>query len=210
MPPRPLTQFEQNYANQVVANGTQNGCEYAAYLESPSGPLIICTTSNSTQMVDTPPSVHSAITARIPVVVHHNHLSQQSLSDDDWYGLSNGIAETFAHCADGTVYWGTVVVKAEVLKLCYDQKTQMDADNTWSKYAPQHMSNDPLWNWIFGFYGREVLNRAMQLQGLVKYGYSWGSKPITRHQAVSGSAGLTGQQLDHLINQAAAEFAKTL
>lgn len=210
LPTRPLTHFEQAYANQVVLDGVQNGWEYAAFMESSSGPLIAYSTSKAPQYVIPPHSVHSALSAGIPIVIHHNHLSQESLSCDDWNGLANGIAESFAHCADGTVYWGSVVDKVEVLRLCLTQKTQMNADTAWANVVNPYLPNNPLVSWVTGFFGKEELNRAMHLRGFVNYGYLWGAKQISPYQTVYGPTGLTGQNFDHLIDQAAIQFAPTL
>lgn len=210
MSPRPLTQFEIPYANQVVRDGTLKGWEYAAFLASSSGPLIAYATSNSSQYVNLPPSVQSARTAGTTIVVHHNHLSQESLSCDDWNGLANGFAESFAHCADGTVYWGTVADRDEVLRFCPNQKIQMEADNVWAATVPHTVTSHPSSQWVAGFFGREVLNRAMHIRGFVKYGYLWGSKPVSPHGTVYGPTGLTGQHLNALLHQAAAQLTSIL
>jgi len=160
--------------------------------------------------------VHSLANAGAQIVVHHVHLSQESLSIPDWNGLVTLFSETFAHCADGTRYWGRVVDRAWVEKIvhCDAQRVEMNAQNHLFSIL-----NGTTFNSIGAnaaqFFRKEVVNRAMRLHGFVEYEYSWGSKAVPPHvrqgyPAPPSSAGILGTSLEVHIDQAASLLAPTL
>lgn len=218
MPPphRPLTQFEQPIALHVVRTGTVNGWEYAAFLESPAGPLVEVYTSMNPQCVTLSPKVLRAINAGTPIVVHHNHLSQESLSDDDWSGLCTKFAETFAHCADGTIYWGRVINQLEVQRVIAGPGETNAMNKLFSViqgHPDPRFAQHPAIAQIAFFYRKEVLNRAMHCCGFVDYGASWGAsniQPTSPNPSIVGSAGLVGSVWDQLFDDAATSLAPTL
>lgn len=173
MAPRTLTSFEFPIASSVERLGTANSWEFAAFLESPTGPLIEIKTMMLDDRCDPSSDVHNAATNGKLIVVHHNHLSQESLSFPDWCGLSKIFDETFAHCADGTVYWGRVRDKKTVLSIIQGtaQTVQMNAETELFKL----LNGGPNAVDLASFFRKEVVNRAMLQRGIVEYEYSWGT-----------------------------------
>jgi hypothetical protein len=216
MPPRRLTAFEGTIANAVVSLGISHDWEFGAYLITPVGPLIEIRCLMRDDSADPSQDVHSLANAGAQIVVHHVHLSQESLSIPDWNGLVTLFSETFAHCADGTRYWGRVVDRAWVEKIvhCDAQRVEMNAQNHLFSIL-----NGTTFNSIGAnaaqFFRKEVVNRAMRLRGFVEYEYSWGSKAVPPHvrqgyPAPPSSAGILGTSLEVHIDQAASLLAPTL
>jgi hypothetical protein len=173
---RPLTSFEQLYADKVVQLGTDNNWEYAAYLAGCNGPLLELVTEELDNKAEPTPTVLDAIARGSHVVVHHNHLSQQSLSLADWNGAACLFSEIFAHCNDGTTYWGRAV-RREAIKGMFDKgqfhtMQVMDMlcgelrNGVWHAHSTE----------LGTFFVNEVINRAMALKKYVDYAYSWGHK----------------------------------
>lgn len=222
MPPRDLTDFETSIAAEVVSLGTQQDWEFAAFLEAPKdGPpkdgLIEMRTLRVTDRADPSMDVHLKAKMGAKIVVHHNHLSQESLSFADWRGLSSIFEETFAHCADGTIYWGRVLDRCAVEKMlrCKTQAVEVSAENllfailgqtTWSASATD----------LACFFRKEVVNRAMRICKYVEYEFAWGTTNITAPSLINQStlpfktAGGLGAQLDTLIDKAAIKLAQNL
>ncbi len=156
--------------------------------------------------------VHASAARGTAVVVHHNHLSQQSLSFPDWQGLCNIFSETFAHCADGTIYWGKVVSRPDVVRVL-SKSSSVELDATNALFAQLwHRSDAAV---VAEFFRKEVANRAMRTRGFVDYQHVWGTDAAipyarTGQPALGTSAGLLGNMIDQQIDRAAQVIAPTL
>jgi hypothetical protein len=117
VPPRSLTQYEMPIVQLINDLGSAHKYEYAAFLESADGPLIEIRVDMRADGADPSNVVHPKAEQGVNIVVHHNHLSQESLSSDDWNGLNEIFDEMFAQCNDGTIYWGRVLDHAKVKKV---------------------------------------------------------------------------------------------
>ncbi|WP_029014931.1 hypothetical protein [Niveispirillum irakense] len=210
-----MTDFEAPIAKAVVELGLMQGWEFAAFLETSRGKLIEIRTLMRKDGADPSQDVHAKAAAGAPIVVHHNHLSQESLSFADWNGLATIFDETFAHCADGTIYWGRVLNPCYVKKIvfCSAQKVSMDAEN----HLFIILNNNPNWTSsaaeTASFFRKEVINRAMRLRNFVDYEYSWGKKllPCGVVGATSAyPAGVNGSKINDFIDQAATQLAPLL
>jgi hypothetical protein len=209
---RLLSSFEDAVAVAVVDLGRFSNWEFAAYLEGPSGPLIELITRMRSDGADPSQDVQTKAAQGTAIVVHHNHLSQQSLSSADWYGLVHLFAESFAHCADGTVYWGRVLKKADVGQvLARYEPLRMNATNHLFNQLPSGAQSSD----IAEFFSKEVVNQAMSLRGFVEYEVQWGSGNVlpesTQNAPNAGSpAGILGCAIAGKILEAAKALAPTL
>lgn len=206
---RVLTSFEQNVSASIVALANVRQWEFAAFLDGSSGTLIEIRTRMDPQGADPSSDVIDLARSGKPIVVHHNHLSQESLSEADWNGLVDLFDETFAHCADGTMYWGRVLRDDAVRAM-------------FSNGSPETMGMNFLFNLIQSypessvialFFRKEVVNRAMRLRGFVEYEYMWGSGvaiPMNPQQLHLQPAGQWGKSFDQYIDQAAGSLAPNL
>jgi hypothetical protein len=215
MPPRQLTSFETPIAQAVVALGTSQNWEFAAYLETATGRLIEIRTLMRDDGADPSQDVHDKAAAGAPIVVHHNHLSQESLSFADWNGLATVFDETFAHCADGTAYWGRVLNHCCVQKIvcCSAQTIEMNAET--QLFTILNGIGNAQAVALAGFFRKEVVNRAMRIRSFVEYEFEWGTgnaQPYVRPGAapVPGPAGILGRNLNQHIDQAAANLAPSI
>ena len=211
MPPRPRTAFEIPIEQAVVSLGIAQSWEFAGYLETPLGPLIEIRTLMRQDGADPSQSVIDAAAGN-KLVVHHNHLSQESLSVPDWNGLATLFDEAFAHSADGKTYWGRVVDHQTVVRLIRTSPLCEDQNILFSILLAANV-NDP--TGLAFFFRKEVFNRAMKLRGFVEYEYTWGTQNVTPlGRPVSSPAyppaGIAGVQIDHFIDQAAAAMAPQL
>ena len=215
LPIRPLTRFEKIVADAVVELGNLKGWEFAAFLESPSGPLLEFITRMHPYGADPSNDILVRTAPANRVVIHHNHLSQESLSFPDWAGLTVFAEQTFAHCADGTCYWGKVIKATkvnDVLKKA--QIVEINAENFLFKILNSNNSNytNAL---LAGFFRKEVVNRAMKLCKYVDYEFLWGSLSVnppssSGRSAQNWSAGIMGLSICTHIDTAAAQLALTL
>lgn len=213
MPVRALTHFETAIAQNLVDLGNLKNWEFAAFVESPNGPLIEFITRMTDDGADPSSDVRNKATAGVDLTVHHNHLSQESLSFADWYGLATFFDETFAHCADGTCYWGRVINKAKVLDLHTNRAIAIENDALNALFSI--IPNGPDAAALSDFFRKEVVNEAMKLRGFVEYEVDWGhghNPPYVRpgNQPPPGPAGIIGALLSHQFAAAAAVLAPTL
>jgi hypothetical protein len=219
MPPRPLTTFEIPIADAVIIFGLLKQWEFAAYLNTPNGPLIEMRCLMRDDCADPSQNVRSIAETGTQIVVHHNHLSQESLSFPDWNGLATLFDETFAHCADGTRYWGRVLNRPCVEKVihCAAQTVEMNAENhlfSTLNNVPNQANHPMTPAFLAHFFRKEVVNRAMRLRKFVDYEYSWGMQNIIPYfrpgQTAPGPVGILGTVLEVYIDQAANVLAPTL
>jgi hypothetical protein len=207
---RPLTSFEQDVANGILASADEQQKEFAALLEGTNGPLIGTFSSGRADRVDLSEDVLKHVKEHGGVIVHHNHLSQESLSVDDWLGLTEVYAETFAHCADGTIYWGRAIDRVSISEVLQRYGSLEDpATNVLFNliiFADQNSSS------IATFFRKEVINRAMRIRGYVEYEYTWGSKYELPHGArvAALSVHVWGKQFNAQIDEAAQLLAPIL
>lgn len=205
---RKITAFEQRVAETILTSADEQLQEYAALLEGAEGPLIRMFASGCADRVDLSEDVLKRVKQHGGVIVHHNHLSQESLSDADWTGLIEAYAETFAHCADGTIYWGRVLDQEATAKVIANGFVEWAAIDKLNKLVESH----PDYPSIGTFFCKEVTNRAMRIRGFVEYEYSWGSEHVLPHGARSGGApaNVWGRHFNVPIDEAAKILAPTL
>lgn len=203
---RLLTRFETNIADALIVFADTRAWEFAAFLESPTGPCIEIRTTMNPAAAEPSRNVHDCIASGCNVIVHHNHLSQESLSDADWMGLAVLFYETFAHCADGTVYWGRVLDKVTIQQLPLQSLEGLAMNELFQLVSPNPNIIDAAS--ISLFLRKEVLNRALRIKNIVEYEYQWGSL------AVGGSIGYSahelGIQFGPAIDAAATTIARTI
>jgi hypothetical protein len=205
---RTLTSLEQDTAKVILSSADEQPWEFAALLEGADGPEIGMFTSERADGVDLSDDVVKRAREHGGVVVHHNHLSQESLGDDDWRGIVEVYAETFAHCADGTIYWGRAIDRQAISKVIANGFVEWAAINELNKlfeFYPDYPS-------IGTFFCKEVINRAMRIRGYVEYEYVWGSKNVFPQGARAGAApaNVWGKDLNDHIDEAAKTLAPTL
>jgi hypothetical protein len=209
--PRALTPFEQTCVDEILKLGAANEWEYAGYLRSSDGPLIDLVTEKLRFRAEPTQQVHDAISSGAKVVVHHNHLSQESLSMADWNGTALLFDEIFAHSADGSQYHGRVIDRKAVKTLFHDAEAltiQVQSE------LAAHLRGLDEWDLstLLGVrFGQEVINRALQLKGYVEYRFKWGSVPMVFTHPVAGeqtiSAGILGSHFDSVFDTVAAIWA---
>lgn len=204
---RPLTAFEAKVSEAILAFAEVRRWEFAACLETPGGPLIELRTLMRLDAADPSESVIQRVNQGAAVIVHHNHLSQESLSDADWKGVTNLFCEIFAHCADGTVYWGRAKDKAAITSALARPSLEYDATNLLFPL----ILNDPDSSSIAMFFRKEVINRAMRICGMVEYEYVWGSAavPPCGPNAMSRPVHELGTRFDPALDRAAGDLART-
>jgi hypothetical protein len=202
---RAITELEEKTASLLVVAGESAAWEYSASLVCPEGPLL----EFSTEMLDyqaNPSSTLLYLIDNLPEnVLHHNHLSGESLSSGDWRGASVYFNEIFAHCNDGTIYYGKVLNKEMDLPSLF-RKIETKAQDCLFKYTQSPDIDD--------FFRKEIINRAFKIKGYVEYEYSWGGKN-TSHQKITAlnlskinSIGQLGAAYNGLIDNAATDLSK--
>jgi hypothetical protein len=204
---RPLTKLEKQVAEALVSLAEVRSWEFAAFLETADGPLIEIRTLMRRDGADPSEDVHSRADQGAQIVVHHNHLTQESLSDADWKGLTELFSETFAHCSDGTMYWGRAKDKDAVRKVMETPSLENDATNL----LCQMIRSDPDSSTVGAFFRKEILNRAMRVRGIVDYEYAWGSTnalPVGSPWSIVTPANEWGKRFDRYINEAAKSLAR--
>lgn len=215
MPIRALTSFENIVADAVVELGNLKGWEFAAFLETSSGPLLEFITRMLPGGADPSNDIVNRTAPANRVVIHHNHLSQESLSFADWAGLTVFAEQTFAHCADNTRYWGKVINETAVNTVLNKAQTvETNAENFLFNILI-NISHLPRPAELASFFRKEVVNRAMKLRGYVEYEFFWGSLAVYPPPSSSGptttwSAGIAGTSICTHIDAAAAKLAPTL
>jgi hypothetical protein len=156
MPLRSLTTFETPIAAAVVTLGSQQNWEFAAYLEAPTGPLVEIRTLMRDDGADPSQDVHAKAATGASIVVHHNHLSQESLSFPDWYGLATTFDETFAHCADGTIYRGRVLDCCQIKRIISGSALTVEQNAETHLFTLLNARNGPYPAELAHFFRKEV------------------------------------------------------
>lgn len=180
---RSLECIESTVAKAVVELGSAQKCEFAGFLRTKYGPLIEIRTTLELQRAE--PSL-SVITEAGSgnLVCHHNHLSHESLSFADWRGLASIFKETFAHCADGTKYYGRIIDKDNVISVINDTGPRLCTDIEDMLTTSLIALNVPEASILAGFFFKEVVNHAMRICGYVDYEVDWGNN--SSHHLVIG------------------------
>lgn len=204
---RSMTNLEQKTALLLVEAGESARWEYSASFQCPTGPLLEFSTERLDNQANPSPSILTEIQRWSEVVLHHNHLSGESLSFDDWRGASCYFHEIFAHCNDGTLYYGKVLDEEKVLSVVNNKEfMETTAENCLFCYTgtPQ----------LDAFFRKEVICRALKIRGYVEYGNLWGTELI-HHQAIlnlaiSGfqSIGQLGTAYESVLQNAALELSQ--
>ena len=209
---RELSSLEKEVAAAVVLLGQSHNWEFAAYIDVSSGSLIELITRMISVAADPSGDVHKRIQSGASVIVHHNHLSQESLSSADWKGLVSLFDETFAHCADGTTYWGRVRNDDAVDCVISNYlRHEMNAQNYLSQSLREQ--NCPYSSELGCFFRKEVINQAMKTRCFVDYEVSWGSQPLPVFPCMSipaGAAGIFGRRISQHISNASNMLASSL
>ena len=172
-----MTKFENSIASLVVRHGTENGWEYAASLEGPNGPLLEIITEKRDDRAKPGLHVMDRAKAGARIVIHHNHLSKESLSQADWLGLIDApFDEMHAHTADGTHYWARILNCKAVRATAERWETlELDAMDAFSNSALQRYSGNSDPSGCSQFYRRHVIAKAMEQMNYVEYEFSWGT-----------------------------------
>ncbi|WP_127341497.1 hypothetical protein [Enterobacter roggenkampii] len=185
--------------------------EFAAYFDQSSGSLIELITKAKDDQAEPSLDVILKALKGDQIVVHHNHLSQESLSKADWNGANRLFNEIFAHCTDGTKYWGKVISFENVAKIILEYVYySTEADNALVKVLQNH-SLDHLST--SGLFTKEIINRAMKIKQFVEYEYVWGTQNLNLPYNVSipyqytDSIGHYGKAIDSYIDNAAVILA---
>jgi len=207
---RALTTLETETVKEILSQAEDHGWEFAGFLESPNGPSLGIHTSRRPDGVDPPEQVVTRARQTGNILVHHNHLSQESLSDVDWMGMVELFSEMFAHCADGTMYWGRAKDKAALGRVLeFRVALELRAINSLValiRYADANSS------YIADFFRKEILNRAMRIRGIVEYEYRWGAGDAVPPgaRAAARPAHEWGKRFDSAIDTVAVELAQAL
>ena len=178
--------FEAHFASMVTMHGQSTGWEYAAFLESPDGPLLEIVTEKSSTQANPGQPVKAAANNGALVVVHHNHISGESLSSQDWLGLITlQFAETHAHVDDGTHYWGRVL-DANAVNAVFAPGKNLDVtvENAFLHSANNRHPPNNNATIDVGFYRKHVIALAMRDRKYVEYEYCWGSNLSSRTSRV--------------------------
>ncbi len=121
-----------------------------------------------------------------PIVIHHNHLTEESFSWADWYGLFHmKFGETHAHVSDGTHYWARVLNSAAVHSVHgLGQALEMDAMNAFTQSAivANRVTNDTSADGQF--FRKHIIAAAMMRRQYVEYDVGWGTKLSGKFLAV--------------------------
>lgn len=205
---RNMTDLEQITALLLVEAGECARWEYSASLHCPKGPLLEFSTEKLENQANPSSALLDSISNRPNFVLHHNHLSGESLSFADWRGASVYFNEIYAHCNDGTSYYGRVLNKKKVLSVIKNKKDfiEMNAENHLFNYTNNIQ--------LDAFFRKEVICRALKIRGYVEYEYLWGAKRVN-HQAILTmnipgiqSIGQLGTTYEQCIQSAALDFSK--
>lgn len=184
--------------------------EYSASLESPLGPLLEIRTEKMSGKANPSQLLINDSSSYPHYVLHHNHLSGESLGFADWCGASTHFNEIFAHCNDGTYYYGKVLQKDILLSKINSVKIHLES-------IAENCLNDRLldvYSQAISFFRKDVICRAFKLRGYVDYGYQWGCSTVKHTEVermnINGiiSVGKLGAILDTIINEAACELSK--
>ncbi|MFJ5367078.1 hypothetical protein ACIPR9_18490 [Pectobacterium punjabense] len=178
---RILTQFEKEFIDKMVLAGEKTEWEFAAFLETPDGPLIELISRMQDNGADPSLDVHNKAKTLRTIVTHHNHLRDKSLGCADWYGTATIFHEIYAHCSDGTIYYGHVIDVNRIKNLGNRLKGDLleEAEKHLTKELNANFFHPCLNKFdnpiIASFFDREVLNRALRIKCLVDYGCQWGT-----------------------------------
>ena len=213
---RALTYKEKVIANAVVELGVSQGWEFAAYLKAPDGDLIEFITRMEDDGADPSSDVKKLAKDVNTVVVHHNHLSQESLSVADWRGVNCIFNEIFAHSSDGTIYYGKVLNKSRLKEITegeYNKIVNKGENNLFNLLNDDGLELEL--EIISSFFRKEVVNRAMALKKIVEYEYSWGvgeSLPYNKsgNKTIQKPGGNLGDCFNKYINDAAKTLSSDL
>lgn len=184
-----MTALENKIAAFIIQHGTTNKWEYTASLESPNGPLLEIITEKLPNRANPGTVVMNAAKNGIPIVIHHNHLSQASLSQDDWFGLIQApFSETHVHVDDKTHYWGQVVSFHSVLStfnsLISGCSIDVFVENTFVNHAIHSCAPNIVSQ--AAFFRGHIIASSMKQKKYVNYDVSWGevlSKEFNHAQA---------------------------
>lgn len=175
---RPLEPIEQQVASALIELARVREWEFSAALDLKEGKVVEFCTSMVRDGSDFAESVNNRARSNPQsITVHHNHLSKESLSWPDWNGLIEmRFKETFAHCDDGTTYWGRVIQENDV-KNCFAKRSETDdlANRLLCEQFVGKVKNRQDEVWVTSFYIKHVVATAMSRKGYVKYDVHWGS-----------------------------------
>ncbi|NRF74080.1 hypothetical protein QNM34_13755 [Rahnella bonaserana] len=207
---RQLTDLEIKIAEIVVNAGEDALWEYSASLKSPHGPLLEIRTEKMSGKANPSQLLIDDSSSYPDYVLHHNHLSGESLGFADWCGASTYFNEIFAHCNDGTYYYGKVLQKDTLLSKINSVKVHLES-------MAENCLNDHLldmYSQAISFLRKDVICRAFKIRGYVDYEYQWGYSAVKHTEVermnINGiiSVGQLGRVLDRVIIEAACELSE--
>jgi hypothetical protein len=137
-------------------------CRVSVPTESAAGPLLELVTDDLDDRADPRQATLDFIGQGGRPILHHNHLSQESLSFADWNGACDYFDEVFAHCADGTLYWGRVLDRPKV-KALLDRAVAIETDAMNDLFQILLNAGEAEASELSTFFRKEVANRAMAL-----------------------------------------------
>ncbi|MDD5587049.1 MAG: hypothetical protein PHY92_08880 [Alphaproteobacteria bacterium] len=175
---RSLSQLENNVVSAIKGFSAIKTWEFSAAIKNKEMLLYF-----GTQMIkdasELPCHVNEMAKNGVEITVHHNHLSNESLSWADWHGLAEiGYYETFAHAANGIIYWGQVINKDAVMN-CYSNRTTID--NALQRVLPSVIVDRGFGrayeDWANSFFEKHVLAESLKAKGYVNYDVDWTNSP---------------------------------
>jgi len=172
---RQLSSKEIEIRDSILDLSKTREWEFSGILNARNEILIELKTEMLPQRCEPSADVH--ILANQPdshLILHHNHLTKESLSSADWNGACYLFKEIFAHCDDGTTYYGKVKDKLQVLKnieqFTYQQHLlsagNLILNNSQKLYFFNATPID---------YAKETINNAMKIKGYIEYDVDWGA-----------------------------------
>ena len=197
--PFEMTEFESHVVSLLVTCGSKTKWEYVASLESPEGPLLEISTMKEPNRSEPGKLVKSAAEDGAKIIIHHNHLTMESLSSGDWRGLIEfPFAETHAHVSDGSRYWGKIIDKAAVQGVLDRwQSLEMNAMNAFHSSAKVRETD--MEGACEKFYRKHVIALAMREQQIVDYGFCWGTALFDQTEEVQ-------KDIEHAVRQIVSEI----
>lgn len=207
---RTLSTLEQHCVNIIFEAYRSTGWEYSAFFDSSNGALIELLTEQNASGADPSQRLVRMARSGTEFIVHHNHPSQGSLSLSDWNGAATlNFREIFAHCEDGTVYWGTAANSAKLQYFFYSNPIDQRGERILVDLLCKNECFDDIS--AVAIFGREIANRAMKIVGYVDYEVSWGStQSPSANSSAPTSVSHWAKKYESLIDEAAKLLAREI
>lgn len=188
---RTLTTEEQQAIVALHAIGPISRWEWMAAFDANAIDLITFCTDRHPRGVGADASLRAHWTAGGRCIVHHNHLSRESLSNKDWDALvSQPADEIFAHTDDGSIFQGQPVDRPELAAALANWEAA-----TYAADAAFMAAMPPLPNLIdlTEQLSKHLLGCALERRGLAVYTYemgpSWSALVAAYPSAIASGVG---------------------